>query len=94
MKFEPGKYAVVIKRLWIGALTALVLFVFFVFAVSVNLFYLFGNMPSLKLLENPKSDLASELYTADGKLMGKYFTQNRSPAEYDQISPKKVADWF
>ncbi|MBC7921787.1 MAG: transglycosylase domain-containing protein, partial [Ferruginibacter sp.] len=90
MKIESGKYAVIIKRLWIGAGAALVLFVFFVFAVSVNLFYLFGQMPSLKLLENPKSDLASELYTADGKLMGKYFTQNRSPVEYEQISPNVI----
>ena len=34
-------------------------------------FGLFGKMPSLQELENPEADLASEVYTSDGKLMGK-----------------------
>lgn len=90
LKFEQGPYKKFIKRLWLFSLAALFLFVFFVFAVSTNLFWLFGAMPSLKLLENPRSELASEVYTADGKLMGKYFTENRSPVDYEQVSPHVI----
>ncbi len=90
IKFEQGQYKKLIKRLWIFSVTALLLFIFFVFAVSVNLFWLFGPMPSLKIVENPRSELASEVYTADGVLMGKYFSQNRSPVEYEQISPNLI----
>lgn len=50
-------------------------------------FGLFGKMPSLKDLENPEADLASEVYSADGKLMGKYYAENRSEVKYSQISP-------
>lgn len=88
--FEQGRYKKLIKRLWIVSLSALLLFVFFVFAVSENIFWLFGQTPSLKLLENPRSELASEVYSADGVLLGKYFSQNRSPVEYEQISPHVI----
>ncbi len=50
-------------------------------------FGLFGKMPSLKDLENPEADLATEVYSADGKLMGKYYSENRSEVKYSQISP-------
>ncbi len=53
-------------------------------------FGLFGKMPSLKELENPEADLASEVYTADGKLMGKYYAENRSEVKYHQISPNII----
>jgi len=53
-------------------------------------FGLFGKMPSLKELENPEADLASEVYTADGKLMGKYYAENRSEVRYHEISPNII----
>lgn len=53
-------------------------------------FGVFGKMPSLKELENPEADLASEIYTADGKLMGKYYAENRSEVKYNQISPNII----
>lgn len=53
-------------------------------------FGLFGKMPSLKDLENPEADLASEVYSADGKLMGKYYAENRSEVKYSQISPNII----
>ncbi len=34
--------------------------------------------------------IASEVYTADGKLIGRYFKENRSPVEYNKISPKVI----
>jgi len=70
--------------------------VFFIGLISVLLIFvaanfgLFGKMPSLKDLENPEADLASEVYSADGKLMGKYYAENRSEVKYSQISPNVI----
>ncbi len=84
------KYLRLIKGLWLAFGLSLVLFCGYVWAVSVNLFELFGQMPSLRLLENPRNDLASEVYSADGVLLGKYFSENRSPVEFNQISPHVI----
>ncbi|WP_237144328.1 penicillin-binding protein 1A [Pontibacter pamirensis] len=62
----------------------------YLLSVDNNLFYLFGSSPSLDRLENPRSDMASELYTSDGKLIGKYFKENRSPIGYDSLSPMLI----
>ncbi|MEJ7611070.1 MAG: transglycosylase domain-containing protein [Ferruginibacter sp.] len=50
-------------------------------------FGLFGKMPSLEELENPEADLASEVISADGILMGKYYLENRSEVRSQEISP-------
>jgi penicillin-binding protein 1A len=87
---EKGSYLKWIKWIWISFVAFWGLFIFYIFAVSSNLFGLFGPLPDFKSLENPKSELASELYSADGVLMGKYFVENRSPVEYEQISPNVI----
>lgn len=46
----------------------------------------FGELPSFEELENPKSNLASEVYTSDGKVLGKYFYQNRTNVQYEELS--------
>jgi penicillin-binding protein 1A len=51
---------------------------------------LFGKMPSLKDLENPEADLASEVISADGLLMGKYYAENRSEVAYNDISENVI----
>ncbi len=53
-------------------------------------FGLFGKMPSVTDLENPEADLASEIYTSDGLLMGKYYAENRSEVKYNEISPNVI----
>lgn len=47
----------------------------------------FGPMPSFEDLENPKSNLASEVYSEDNVLLGKYYIENRSYTSYDELSP-------
>lgn len=61
--------------------------ILYVLAVSYNFLWLFGGMPSLKALENPKSEEASEIYTYDQKILGKYYVENRTPIEISQVSP-------
>lgn len=53
-------------------------------------FGLFGELPSFRDLENPKSNLASEVISSDDKVLGTYFVQNRSNVNYDQISPNVI----
>ncbi|KAA9331937.1 penicillin-binding protein 1A [Adhaeribacter soli] len=85
------KYQPIIISLWTifaGGILALVLYVF---AVSINFLNLFGDLPDLKTLENPKSELASEVYSVDNVLMGKYFRENRSPVTYEEL-PQNLVD--
>jgi penicillin-binding protein 1A len=79
-----------IKYLWIGFIAAILSFIIFIWAVSVNFLGLFGDLPDFKALENPKSDLSSELYSADGALLGKYFRENRTPVEYNGVSKNLI----
>jgi penicillin-binding protein 1A len=64
----------------------LVVWLYF-FLVDINFLWLFGKSPGLDQLEKPQMELASELYTADGFMIGKYYNENRTPVEYSQISP-------
>jgi penicillin-binding protein 1A len=50
----------------------------------------FGHMPDFSELENPHTNLASEIYSSDGKLLGTYFIENRSNVTYRQISPYMI----
>ena len=47
----------------------------------------FGSLPSLKELENPETQIASEIYSSDSVLLGKYFSQNRTYIPYEDLSP-------
>lgn len=90
LELQSGKYRRTIVRLWRYAALGLGLFILYIVAVSFNFFWLFGPMPDLKTLENPKSEVASELISEDGKSIGKYFFENRAPVEFDQVSPRLI----
>src|SRR6188474_2750246 len=78
------KSVTLLWRLFFGGLIAVIL-IFVLASIGV-----FGKMPSLSDLENPEADLASEVYTSDGKLMGKYYAENRSEIKYNEISPNII----
>lgn len=86
----PNWAGTTIKYLWIAFGAGLVFFILFVWMVSVNFLGLFGSLPDFKALENPDSELASELYSADGLLLGTYARENRSPVDYEELSPNLV----
>jgi penicillin-binding protein 1A len=48
---------------------------------------LYGPLPSLEELENPKSNQASMVLSSDGKLLGSYFAENRSSIRAHELSP-------
>ena len=69
---------------------AIVVFFLFVILVDLNFLWLFGRSPRVAQLNNPKISTASELYTADNVLIGKYFYENRVPVEYKELAPSLV----
>ena len=71
-------------RFWIAFAVFLLCVVLFFAGIEMELF---GPMPSFEELENPKSMLASEVYSADGELLGKYYFENRSNIHYSDLSP-------
>ncbi|MDA0315220.1 MAG: transglycosylase domain-containing protein [Bacteroidetes bacterium] len=94
--FKPGPFtqenwaSKTINYLWKAFFGGLVFFIFFVWMVSINFLGLFGALPDFKALENPDSQLASELYSADGVLLGTFARENRSPVTYKELSPNLV----
>lgn len=66
--------------LFLGALTS-ILFVFLSASWGA-----FGEMPDHTVLENPKTNLATEIISSDGKTLGKfYFNDNRTPVSFDEL---------
>ncbi|MFZ9680783.1 MAG: transglycosylase domain-containing protein, partial [Bacteroidia bacterium] len=49
-----------------------------------------GEMPSFEDLENPKSNLATEIISSDGQVIGKFYLQNRSYTKFHEISPQVI----
>lgn len=68
----------------------ILLFILYIVSVEHNVLNFYGKMPGLEKLKNPPMKLSSELYTADGVLIGRYFNENRVPVKYHQISPNLI----
>jgi penicillin-binding protein 1A len=62
----------------------------FVLLVLLTNWGVFGKMPSIKALKDPSASLASEVYAADGTLMGKFYLQDRSNVEIKDISKHAI----
>lgn len=62
-------------------------FLFFLFAS----WGLFGSMPSFEELENPESNLATEIISSDGETLGKFYNENRTAIKYADL-PKHLVD--
>jgi len=65
-------------------------FFLFLFCVDINFLWLFGKSPSMLSISDPQQSEASEIYSADDKLLGKYFKENRTPVDYDEIAPVMI----
>ncbi|MEN8225510.1 MAG: transglycosylase domain-containing protein, partial [Bacteroidota bacterium] len=76
-----------IVRFW--ALYALVLIILFLIFFGIARGW-FGDMPSFEELENPERNLASEVYSEDGYLLGTYYIENRSDVHFSDLPPHLV----
>lgn len=73
-----------IKWIWCVALAP---FAFVGVLLLLTALGVFGRMPSFEELENPRSNLATEIYSEDGKVIGTFFVQNRSYVQYADLFP-------
>ena len=80
----------IVRAIWILFFCFIIGFPIYIYSVSIDLFGLFGGMPSLKSIENPENDLSSELISADGVSLGRYFTYNRAQVSFDDLSDDLV----
>jgi penicillin-binding protein 1A len=76
-----------VKWLWKGFGLALGCMVLLFFGISMGWL---GFMPSFTELENPKTNLATEIISEDGYVLGKYYVENRSTIQYHQLSENVV----
>ena len=79
-----------IKYIWIAFICFMIGFPLYVYTVSINLFGMYGQMPSLSEVENPENDLSSEIISSDGVSLGRYFRYNRSQVHYEALSEDLV----
>ena len=85
-KKQPGaKRPNLIKWLWIIAFAPVALVALMLTLTAMGVF---GRMPSFEELENPKSNLATEIYSEDGKVLSTFFIQNRSYVQYADLFPQ------
>ena len=72
----------------IGIVSFFALILIYLGAVDINFLWLFGKSPGyFSGIMDPPSSQASEIYSADGVLIGKYFNENRTPVKYEEINP-------
>lgn len=67
--------------------TPILLIALFVLLTAIGVF---GSLPTTEELENPKANIASEVRSSDGKVLGKYYVQNRTNARFSELSPHLV----
>ncbi len=77
------KYKAFIKWMW----RLYFLGILMVAGIFIMLSY---DLPSFEYLENPRSRIASNVFSSDGKILGKYYIENRTPVEYDSLSPHLI----
>ena len=74
-----------IRRLWL-----LVAGPFVALAIVIGCILGFSDLPSLEELENPRSNLASQVITSDQQVLGKFYVENRTDVQFSQLSPNLV----
>ncbi len=76
-----------VKWFWILILSGLG---FIVFCLLLASWGAFGPLPSFEEIENPKSNLASQIITSDNEVLGKFYLDNRTHADYEELSPHLI----
>src|SRR3712207_3560729 len=72
----------------VAIVSSILLFFIYLGMVDMNFLWLFGKSPGyFSGIRDPQTSQASEIYSADGKLIGKYFNENRTPVTYEEVNP-------
>ncbi len=83
-KPKKTSFKKLIRWFWILVFAGLGSFALLIFAAAMGWL---GKLPSIEELENPKSNLASQIISSDDMVLGKFFAQNRTHVEYEELSP-------
>ncbi len=79
------------RRWYVKTLSAIVsliiAFILYLGMVDINFLWLFGKSPGFSQIKNPSTSEASEIYSADSVLIGKFFSENRTPVKYEDVNP-------
>jgi len=87
MSFKDKIVSWLIRFFWLGILSPILMIAMGVWFASMGWF---GALPSFEELENPEQNLATEIYSSDNELLGKFFYENRSPVNYEDLSPHLI----
>ena len=68
-------------------ISLIVAFILYLGAVDINFLWLFGKSPDMETIKNPITNQATEIYSADSVMIGKFFSENRTPVEYEDVNP-------
>ena len=71
----------------VGIVSLIVAFFVYLGAVDTNFLWLFGKTPSMSTIKNKRPSQASEIYSADNVMIGKYFSENRTPVKFEEVNP-------
>ncbi len=87
MKKEKNYLEFYLRIFWVLFLSPII--------IMILLFVLIGKgkmgfMPTFEDLENPENNLASQVFSSDGVLLGTYFLQNRTFVDFDEVSPNMI----
>lgn len=75
-------------KTFIGFCSCIVAFFLYLGMVDINFLWLFGSSPGyLTGILDPQVSQASEIYSSDNQLIGKYFNENRTPVKYEEVAP-------
>ena len=87
-KSAEADFPFYIKRFWqiFGIGVGIVVLIFLLASWGA-----LGHMPSFNDLENPESNLATEIISSDGETIGKFYNENRSSITYEEL-PKHLVD--
>lgn len=85
-KGRREKYMVILRQTLkiAGVIVAGLIFIFFGFFLSVRA-GLFGELPTSEVLKNIENNMATEVYSADSVLLGRFFIQERTRTQYNEI---------
>ncbi len=92
LKFFPWYIHLYKGRAWytkfvIGLVSLVVSIFLYLGMVDINFLGLFGKSPGFIEIKTPPTYAASEVYSADSVLIGKYFKENRIPVKYGDVNP-------
>ncbi len=71
----------------VGLVSLIVAFFLYLGAVDINFLWLFGKSPSMSTIKNKRPSQASEIYSADNVMIGKFFSENRTPVTFEEVNP-------